>query len=830
MASPFAIFRKNQKTMYALLAVMCMIGFSIGGFLSDGDSMSGPQDPVVATAYGKSVRAREVQQLLRRRRLTVSFLAECKAAEFNLPAAAQFLAPQFEQMFGPATEEAVVETWLLTERARQMGMVISDGAINRFLKDLTDDKVKAAVFTDVAKQLDIGQPQLFEALRGELMALRLREMALGRLQTTPAQRWDYYRREKQRATLEVAVLPVEDFISEVPDATKEELLAFFDTHKEQEPNPESPIPGFKVPKTADFQVVIAQFADYYDEKAVTEAEIKKHYDEFKETRYLWEQYDFDDPTVDVSESPAADGEKPADQKPADQKPADEKATDTKPADTKPVDEKKVDETKAADGKPEKQPAAKPADDKAKTPPAKADKKSQSSTTFDRDVKIVGRAAGPSSAPGGPAGRPTVGLSLAQAVTQPTALVAGLLADEPAAEKKADASAKQQDSGDKKTTEKPVAGDDVKKKDAAKPADQKKDGAAKTTGKSPAAKTNADKSKAAKAPKLPPLVGDELVLPRDIRKGTHPKHAPLWRVENAIRKEVAREKANQKVEAALTVVRDKMRKYARRMATDESEEKMPGLDKLAKENGLTSNETGMLTARELNDKFPDLAQARGEQGGAAFLQFAYTTMAKFQSTTVQDIESNRYLVWKVQEKDAFVPDFADVQSKVLRVWKLIKARDISLQKAKDLSAEANKAGKSLTELFGDRKGLTVRKPPPFSWLTRGSANVDNRAPLQTSEVEGVDSAGPDFMREVFGLAVGSCGEAMNQPKTVAYVVRLTNLNPSSERLRTSFLADPFQLYNEVAREDFFELQRAWMKGIETEAKLTWKEKPSQEVVD
>lgn len=815
MASPFAIFRKNQKTMYALLAVMCMIGFSIGGFLSDGDSMSGPQDPVVATAYGKSVRAREVQQLLRRRRLTVSFLAECKAAEFNLPAAAQFLAPQFEQMFGPATEEAVVETWLLTERARQMGMVISDGAINRFLKDLTDDKVKAAVFTDVAKQLDIGQPQLFEALRGELMALRLREMALGRLQTTPAQRWDYYRREKQRATVEVAVLPVEDFIGEVPDATKEQLQAFFDTHKEQEPNPESPIPGFKVPKTADFQVVIAQFADYYDEKAVTEAEIKKHYDEFKETRYLWEQYDFDDPAVDVSESPAADGDKPADEKPADEKatdakPADEKPTDEKPADAKPADEKKVDEKKAASadaGKPEKQPAAKPADTKGKTPPAKPDKKAQSSATFLRD-------------------------SLAQAVTQPTALVAGLLADEPAAEKKADASAKQQDSGDKKPAEKPVADDNVKKEDAAKPADQKKDGAAKTTGKSPAGKTKADKTKAdkAKAPKLPPLVGDELVLPRDIRKGSHPKHAPLWRVENVIRKEVAREKANQKVEAALTVVRDKMRKYARRMATDESEEKMPGLDKLAKENGLSSKETGMLTARELNDKFPDLAQARGEQGGAAFLQFAYTTMAKFQSTTVQDIESNRYLVWKVQEKDAFVPDLADVQSKVLRVWKLIKARDISLQKAKDLSAEANKAGKSLTELFADRKGLTVRKPPPFSWLTRGSANVDNRAPLQTSEVEGVDSAGPDFMREVFGLAVGSCGEAMNQPKTVAYVVRLTNLNPSSERLRTSFLADPFQLYNEVAREDIFELQRAWMKGIETEAKLTWKEKPSQEVVD
>lgn len=71
--------------------------------------------------------------------------------------------------------------------------------------------------------------------------------------------------------------------------------------------------------------------------------------------------------------------------------------------------------------------------------------------------------------------------------------------------------------------------------------------------------------------------------------------------------------------------------------------------------------------------------------------------------------------------------------------------------------------------------------------------------------------------------------MNQPKTVAYVVRLVSLSPTSERLRTSFLADPFQLYNEVAREDIIDVQRTWMKGIEAEANLTWKEKPS-EVVD
>ncbi|MGH7134952.1 MAG: SurA N-terminal domain-containing protein [Pirellulales bacterium] len=212
MASPFAIFRKNQKAMYALLAILCMVGFSIGGAIDYSDRMRSTADPVVATAYGKSIHASEVHQLLRRRRLTIGFLAECKAAEFNLPGIAQFFAPQFESTLGPATEEAVVETWVLDERARQMGLIVSDDAVNKFLKELTQDKVKPEVFRDIAKQLGIGQPQLFDALRAELMALRLREMALGRPQTTPAQRWDYYRRQKQRATVEVAAVPVEDFI------------------------------------------------------------------------------------------------------------------------------------------------------------------------------------------------------------------------------------------------------------------------------------------------------------------------------------------------------------------------------------------------------------------------------------------------------------------------------------------------------------------------------------------------------------------------------------------------------------------------------------------
>lgn len=751
MSSPFNVFRKHQKAMYALLAIMCMVGFSIGGLVSmDTDRGRSSEDPVVATAYDHSIHASEVQQLMRRRVLATNFLTECWLAGSKMPAqfAEMFAQRIAAQLFGPVDEEAIVETWVLNERARRMGMVISDSAINKFLRDFTNDQIKPDVFSQILRNLRASQTQLFDALRGELMAKRLREISLaGAGQSTPAQRWDYYRRQKQRATVEVVPVMVEGFIGEVSDPPTEELQAFFDAHKEQEPDPLKPTPGFKVPKKVAFQVVVAEFKKFYDDAAVSDEEIKEHYDKFKDTRYLWEQYalsdeDYED-VVPEEEKKAASSD----------------------------DEKAADKHKAIDGE-------KPKDEKN-------DKASDKQSSISR-----------------------TGRKLAGLLAVPAAAVAGVLAadDEAADDKEESPEKREPDADDKPTT----AATDGKKSSAG---EEKADNAKPASDKATAKK---------KKPAVAPQITDELLLKRDIREGSHPKHAPLWKVEEVIRKELAREKANTKTEASLTVIREKMRKFSRNLAVEESATKMRDLDKLAKSQGLSEFDTGVLTLREFKDKYPELSDAHGDQGSASFLQIAFGPMPKFQSTTVQDIEGNHYLAWKVEEIDAYVPDFADVRSKVLRAWKMGKARDLAAAKAKKLAEEANKAGKPLKELFADREGLTVSQTPSFSWLTRGIANVDNRPPLAISEVEGIEAPGADFMREVFSLGVGSVGEALNEPQSVVYVVRVVSLEPSREVLRAGFLADPYQLYSEVAVDDQIEVRDAWMKGIEAEAQLTWKD--------
>ncbi|HEX5446089.1 MAG TPA: SurA N-terminal domain-containing protein, partial [Pirellulales bacterium] len=180
MASPFHVFRKHQRAMLAVVGILCMIGFSISGvgFLGN---MSDPsvrgEDPVVATAYGKSLRESEVYALMRQRGLAIRFLGS--AIRSGMGEMGRFINPEafLENVFGPATEQAVVQTWVLAERARRMGLVVSDEAINDYLKRMTENKVRPEVFRAIVKEQQSTPPEVFEALRHELLAFRLREMS-----------------------------------------------------------------------------------------------------------------------------------------------------------------------------------------------------------------------------------------------------------------------------------------------------------------------------------------------------------------------------------------------------------------------------------------------------------------------------------------------------------------------------------------------------------------------------------------------------------------------------------------------------------------------------
>jgi hypothetical protein len=249
------------------------------------------------------------------------------------------------------------------------------------------------------------------------------------------------------------------------------------------------------------------------------------------------------------------------------------------------------------------------------------------------------------------------------------------------------------------------------------------------------------------------------------------------------------------------------------------------EKLAQQHGLTVGKTRLMAQWEL----------QATEIGASFVgmrdpvaRYALT-LADFHPAESMDLQGDRYVFWKTEEAKDRVPAFTDKGERevVLRAWKMVHGRSLAVKGAEALAEEARKASKPLKQVLADRPDLRVSMPPAFSWMTFGNVPLGS-APnaARISSVAGVDLPGEDFMRAVFHLKPGQVGVAMNAPQTVAYVIRLDQLNPSHEVLWKQFEVDDFSKYAPVALSDQRQILQAWLREIRTSAGLQWKQKPEQ----
>jgi len=191
---------------------------------------------------------------------------------------------------------------------------------------------------------------------------------------------------------------------------------------------------------------------------------------------------------------------------------------------------------------------------------------------------------------------------------------------------------------------------------------------------------------------------------------------------------------------------------------------------------------------------------------------------------RDIEGNRYLSWKTEDQQQFVPSFPAARDDVLRAWGIVEARPLALKAAEQIAADVKTGGKSLAEAAAARGGLEVVKAGPFTWLDRGTAPFGSMPEL--SQPDGLAMPGEEFMRAVFGLEPGQVAVAFNEPKTVCYIVRLVGLEPAEPQLRELFLAaarDPRRLVA-AAEEDATGVFDRWMRSVEERNEVSWKREP------
>jgi hypothetical protein len=713
MAGSFDIFRKYQRSLLVAVAILAMLAFFVlPPFLQMG-SGAGGGDPVAATWSGGEIRESQIERGVAMRSVVNRFLVESAAAAGRDPSRL----PLF-----PESEEAIVRTMLVAEEAKKNGLVVTDTAINDFLAQWTNNLVRPDQLNDIISGLRLGpmavsQHDLFEALRTELVGRNMLVMfQTGFSGDPPGWRWDYYRRLAQKATIEAVPVPVESVAADVPAPTEQQLRAFFEQYKNDLPAPRSDAPGFREPRRAKYEYLVAKRESFEAEaaKEVTDAEIAAFYEKNKETMFRAK------PAEKAAEAPKPDANKPEDKQP---------------------------------------------EGTAPDVPAK-----------------------PDAAPKGAAVAP--GPFKQVAFKQPAAATPANPADaKPADAKPADA----------------------------KPADAK-----------PVDPPAADAAKAAES--KPEAKADEKPAPQ---------FEPLESVKDKIREQLAREKANARIDAVFTAVAGDVTRYAEDYALWQAKQiassqppKAPDLDLIAKQQGLEAGRSGLVT----------VAQALGAGGIGQSFEFIPDPGSRFgirqqnwldsifgQNTmplrpvTSRDAAGNRYISWKTEDQAEFVPDFEKVRDNVEFSWRIVEGRGLARKKAEDIAAQASAAKQSLEATVAGREGLKVTQVGPFTWLSGGTA--PGSAPF-VAQPEGIEMPGDDFMKVVFALEPGQTAVAFNEPRTVCYCVRLVNVEPPASELRDQFVesrSDPRRT-GMVAQQEFSESFGRWIEGLEKQYALKWNRQP------
>ncbi len=800
MASPFSLFRKNQKILMAVFGVAAMIAFVFLGPLSQymgGGRPEGGNPVIVETKYG-DLKASELQGLEYQRELVNRFIealvVESAAKQFSQPGMdnrwLQQIAQQQFMMWhnrimehasgGP--EQQAVETMLMAERAKQMGLVVSDQTINDMIRQISSDSLSPAEIQTIISRLQPQRPisvaRLFDAFRTELLAMQYYQFFVSSLaDVPPAQRFEYFSRLNRRVKSELMPLAVADFVSQAPEPTDAEVKELYEKYKNAYPDPTSPEPGFNKPKRASFQYFKASLDPLAEQLKgeVSEEEIAKFYEENKQR--------FPATSLNNAAAQAPGAAAPAAETPA-AEPAAEKPAEAAPAAETPAEEKPAEETPATETAPEEKPA------EGEAAPSESPQARRGAEQVFRLVSLQEEKPAEET----PAAETTV--TEAPATETPAE-------DKPAAEEPA--------------AEAPSTGGAAE----AAPAAEK-----------PAEAAPADAAPAGDKPKDP---GDE-VVPEPAVPDAAPQFEPLEKVKDEIRDILAQQKAAEKLQAQFEELSGQMKRYADEHDIYSVEKQTNAkaiapqpldFNKLAEGKNVEVGELKSVTPlqamkSDIGKSFRETQSAVPGQGRQIpFVQFAFAeNLPEYRAEMDQDGENNFYLFWKTSEEPAYVPPLDEIRSEVVQAWKLSKARELAKKRGEEYAEQARTQKKSLAELFGSQPNMKVSEPAPFSWLTLGNVPLQQGAEPRLSDVDGVDQAGPDFMRMVFGLSAGGVGVAFNQPQDIVYVVRAIEFEPSEEQLRDEFARENPMRYLSAAREDQRAIYRNWIEDLKSDADVRW----------
>ena len=929
MRSPFAIFRKHQKVFLVVLTGLAMFAFifldqisqsggqgmipilglivGAGVFWIIGTQTGKPSEYAVAGAIiglavgwvlpgmgsvnaavytdAGDLTQRELQDLVNRRRTANNFVstAYMTSSPFgelaNNPQFAPFIQQQMRQfMFQidpnrPVAEDVVLGH-LLEHEAKEQGIIISDAAVDAYIKRVTSNNLTQEAFRTILSRMRIRAEELFDVLRAELRIQLAGSLKTPRATRTPAEYWKDYRKLNVTQSIDVTAIPVERFVGEISDPSDSVLKEFFESHKELFPNQESPgTPGFRQPRKVQLAFLEADYVaieEGLDE--ITDKEVTEHYEANKDTLYLNNSSpDFNFPmdlNDDKSEgdSTKGEGEKTEGKQegPELNPPKTNTPEEKKPESEKPESEKPAEPEKKEDAKPEAPKTEKPKTEESKPEESKPEEKKESADEKGEDesesvslLDVINDL-------------PVSAVDSLNASENLLAVAAlrGNFDEKAAADEEKPAAKKEEPAKEEAKPEEPKKEDKKPAADTKKPEEPKKESTEpdakpdeKKADPDKDAKPEEKKESDDKKPEIPPFPapaedGKE-------KKEEKPKYRPLDEVlQGEIRDTLLRERAMKIIGEKIRKAYETMSELGAKHTVSEGGQKLTEaevaeqLGAYALKEGLHYEKTTLLGYRDLSESedYPIGSAVeivnpamRSSAASVADRIFSNDSDELYRPETAEDpLDNNRFAYWVVQHSKEHVPTLNEtgIREEVVKAWKLQKALPKAQERAEAIATIINENEKEDTSIFdllenetvtGKKDGLklTVSDTPPFSWFTQSFAPSQNpfgpraQTQVQLSSIPNVEKAGNDFMERIFTAEENKALSVANADKSIVYVVvpktRSAGEGGSAQAMRQQFIQNGVfgsQSMNQLSDRDRFTQYLEWMQDLEESYNVQW----------
>ncbi|HWE39159.1 MAG TPA: hypothetical protein VG406_21600 [Isosphaeraceae bacterium] len=274
---PFAVFRRHQKKLLAIFALLAMFGFVVGGTLPQLLSGRNPGggDTEVVKLYGKPVYRSEIAQMKSERALANQFLTALMHRRLAF----------FMGDFGPLDTRSMVDALILRHEAEALGIPANIALARDWLKELTGGELDDRAFNQILEEDfrdGVGGERLLTTLADQLRINKVLDIYGGtEALVTPLDLFEAYRDERETVSAKLVPVRVAEFLKDkaVGEPTDADVRALFDKYKDVLPDPDRPTPGFKAPRRVRLEIVWidgAELAETY-RKSLTEKELRAEF-------------------------------------------------------------------------------------------------------------------------------------------------------------------------------------------------------------------------------------------------------------------------------------------------------------------------------------------------------------------------------------------------------------------------------------------------------------------------------------------------------------------------------------------------------------------------